>query len=526
MSALHLFLPLDTAAVALGADALAAALTREAAKRGIDLVITRTGSRGMHWLEPLLEVERGGARIGYGPVEEGDAASLLDALTGAGGEAGAHAKCVGPVEEIAFFKNQMRLVFARCGVTDPLSLDDYAAHDGWKALDKALAMDGAAVCDEVTASGLRGRGGAGFPAGIKWKTVAETHADQKYIVANADEGDSGTFADRMIMEGDPFVLIEGMIIAGIATGARQGYIYLRSEYPVAARVLRQAIEKARAAGILGDDVRGYGRAFDIELFIGAGAYICGEETSLLESLEGKRGEVRAKPPVPALHGLFGKPTLVHNVISLCAVPAIMTKGAAYYAGLGVGKSTGTMPFQIAGNVRHGGLYETPFGVSLRALVEEIGGGTRSGAPVRAVQVGGPLGAYLPPSLFDLPMDFEALGEHGAGPGHGGLVIFDDSVDMLEQARYAFEFCAEESCGKCTPCRIGSVRGAEVIDRIRRGGEREQDLALLDDLCAVMVDGSLCAMGGMTPVPVKSALKYFPDDFGPDRVVRTAAQETA
>lgn len=521
METLKLFLPLDSAAVSLGADEVAGALVAEAEKRGVKLSLARTGSRGAHFLEPLLEVERGGVRFGFGPVEEKDAPSLIDALINPQTD---HPKALGPVEEIAFLKKQTRLTFARCGIVDPLSLDDYAAHGGLAGLDKAMAMDGAAIREEIAGSGLRGRGGAGFPAGIKWKTAAGAEADLKYIVCNADEGDSGTFADRMIIEGDPFSLIEGMAIAGRAVGAAQGYIYLRSEYPVAARILEGAIKQAYEAGLLGENVRGAGFGFDLEVFIGAGAYICGEETSLLNSLEGKRGEVRAKPPLPAIAGLFGKPTLVHNVLTLCAVPTILAKGAAFYRDFGMGRSTGTMPFQIAGNVKHGGLYETAFGVTVRELVEEIGGGTRSGRPVRAVQIGGPLGAYLPQSLLDLKIDYETMLANGAGVGHGGLVVFDDSVDLLEQARYAFEFCAEESCGKCTPCRIGAVRGVEVVDRIRGGIEREKNLEVLDDLCALMVDGSLCAMGGMTPIPVRSALKHFPEDFGLRPASRAAQQE--
>lgn len=506
---LKLFLPLDSVAVSLGADDLEEVLQSEARKRRVNLTIVRTGSRGMHWLEPLLEVERDGVRHGFGSVEAADAASLLDALV----NDKAHPKALGPVEEIPFFKDQTRLIFARCGVTDPLSVEHYKAHGGLAGLDKAISTSGVKVCETVLESGLRGRGGAGFPAGVKWKTVAGAKADQKYIVCNADEGDSGTFADRMIMEGDPFLLIEGMIIAGLAVGATKGYIYLRSEYPVAACVLEAAIERAKEAGLLGDNARGSGRAFNLEVFIGAGAYICGEETSLLESLEGKRGEARAKPPLPALEGLFGKPTLVHNVITLCSVPIIMAKGAKFYRDYGMGKSTGTMPFQIAGNVKHGGLYETAFGVTLGDLVEKIGGGTMTGGPVRAVQIGGPLGAYLPPELFNLPMDYETMLANGAGVGHGGVVVFDDSVDLLEQARYAFEFCVEESCGKCTPCRVGSVRGVEVVDRIKANTEHTENLELLDDLCELMVDGSLCAMGGMIPIPVQSAMKHFPEDFG-------------
>lgn len=508
-AAMKLFLPLDSVAVSLGANELADALQSAAEQKNFAVEIVRTGSRGMHWLEPLLEVEHEGVRHGYGPVSPGDAEDILEAIAAKT----KHSKSLGPVEEIAYFKSQTRLIFARCGITDPTSVEDYTDHGGCAGLDKAIAIGGDQLCETVLQSGLRGRGGAGFPAGIKWKTVAGAPADQKYIVCNADEGDSGTFADRMIMEGDPFLLIEGMAIAGLAVGATKGYIYLRSEYPIAAKILKTAIARAEAANILGENVRGSGKAFHLDVFIGAGAYICGEETSLLESLEGKRGEVRAKPPLPALEGLFGKPTLVHNVITLCSVPAIIAKGAEAYRDFGMGKSTGTMPFQIAGNVKYGGLYETAFGVTLKDLIEKIGGGTRSGKAVRTVQIGGPLGAYLPPTLFDLPMDYETMLANGAGVGHGGIVIFDESVNLLEQARYAFEFCVEESCGKCTPCRVGSVRGVEVIDRIRDDVEREKNFIVLEDLCDLMVDGSLCAMGGMTPIPVQSAVQHFPEDFG-------------
>ncbi|NWG92033.1 MAG: SLBB domain-containing protein [Parvularculaceae bacterium] len=497
-----IFVPLDSVAIALGADEIAAAFIAV----GHDVV--RTGSRGMHWLEPLIEIERDGVRFGFGPVEAVDVSTLIAAIE----NGRPHPKSIGPVEALPYFKRQKRLTFARCGVVDPLSVEDYRAHGGFKGLERAASKPGAEICEAILESGLRGRGGAGFPAGIKWRTVSGAVSDQKYIVCNADEGDSGTFADRMIMEGDPFLLIEGMAIAARAVGATQGFIYLRSEYPVAARVMGAAIKAAYDAEILGTDAFGAGRRFDLELFIGAGAYICGEETSLLNSLEGKRGEVRAKPPLPALEGLFGKPTLVQNVLTFCAVPTIIADGAKAYASVGVGKSTGTMPFQLSGDVKHAGLFEAPFGMTLRALVEDIGGGTRSGRPIRAIQIGGPLGAYLPPSLYDTAIDYEALAAIGAGVGHGGVVVFNDSVDLMQQARYAFEFCAEESCGKCTPCRIGAVRGVEVMDRLRDGEDPPKHMEVLKDLCELMVDGSLCAMGGMTPIPVESALKHFPEDF--------------
>jgi len=499
----------DATAIALGSDATARAILAEADRRSVGVDVVRNGSRGLFWLEPLVEVETPAGRVAYGPVKAGDVAKLFDA----GFERGdAHALRVGSVDEIPFFKKQERLTFARVGITDPLSVEDYRAHGGWRGLENALAMAPADIVQQVTESGLRGRGGAAFPAGIKWKTVFGTESAQKYIVCNADEGDSGTFSDRMLMEGDPLCLVEGMTIAGLAVGATRGFIYLRSEYPHAHRALNAAIANAYAAGYLGDSVRGSSRRFDLEVRLGAGAYICGEETSLLDSLEGKRGQVRFKPPLPAIKGLFGQPTVINNVITLASVPIILDKGADYYKNYGVGRSRGTLPLQLAGNLKYTGLVEKAFGVTLRELLYDYGGGSYSGRPIRAVQVGGPLGAYLPESQFDTVVDYEAFAAVGAMLGHGGIVAFDDTVDMLEQARYAMEFCAVESCGKCTPCRIGSTRGVEVIDRIRAGIERDKNFATLRDLCETMRFGSLCALGGLTPDPVRSALQYFPEDF--------------
>jgi formate dehydrogenase iron-sulfur subunit len=501
---MRIWVPRDAAARALGADEVAGALAAEAQRRGIDLTVVRNGSRGMVWLEPLVEVETDGVRIAYGPVAPGDVAALLD------GDLPSH----GPVEAIPFFARQTRLTFARVGLIDPLDLADYEAHGGLAGLRRALGLTPEAIVDEVKASGLRGRGGAGFPTGIKWDTVRLAQADRKYIVCNADEGDSGTFADRMLMEGDPFTLIEGMIIAGLGTGAAKGFVYIRSEYPDAIEVMSEAVRIARASGLLGSDVLGSARAFEIEIRVGAGAYVCGEETSLLNSLEGKRGVVRAKPPLPALEGFMGRPTVVNNVLSLATVPVIFEKGAQAYADFGLGRSRGTIPVQIAGNVKHGGLFETAFGMTLGALVEEIGGGTASGRPVKAVQVGGPLGAYFPASKFGTPFGYEEFDGQGGLIGHAGVVVFDDRVDMLKMARFAMEFCAVESCGKCTPCRIGAVRGVETIDRIGRGDAAA--VPLLTDLCETMREGSLCALGGFTPYPVMSALREFPEDFARTR----------
>ena len=509
----RIYVPIDSSALSLGAERTARAIAAEATKRGVQVDIVRNGSRGLFWLEPLVEVETAQGRIAYGPVQAKDVAGLFDAglLDGK-----AHALCLGPTEAIPYLKKQERLTFARVGITDPLSIDDYVAHDGYKGLQNAVAMSGADVVKAVTDSGLRGRGGAAFPTGIKWNTVLGAQADQKYIVCNADEGDSGTFSDRMLMEGDPYCLIEGMTIAGIAVGATQGYIYLRSEYPHAFRTLAEAIRRARAAGYLGADVLGSGKAFELEVRMGAGAYVCGEETSLLESLEGKRGVVRFKPPLPALQGLFGRPTVINNVMSLASVPVILDRGATFYRDFGVGRSRGTLPFQLTGNLRHGGLVEKAFGVTLRELLYDYGGGSASGRPIRAVQVGGPLGAYVPESQFDVPLDYEAYAAMQAMVGHGGLVAFDDTVDLAQMARYAMEFCAIESCGKCTPCRIGSTRGAEVIDRIIANEDRGRNIALLQSLCDTMLAGSLCALGGMAPYPVLSALNHFPEDFGIDQ----------
>jgi formate dehydrogenase iron-sulfur subunit len=510
-SPIVIYVPRDAAALAMDADTVARDIERAADARGLSVQIVRTGSRGLLWLEPMVEITTPQGRVAYGPVQPEDVAALFDAGWLSGGE---HPLRLGLTEEIPYLKHQERLTFARVGVTDPLSLQDYAAHGGLQGLQRALAMEPGQIVDEMVASGLRGRGGAAFPTGIKWKTVAGTPGDQKYIVCNADEGDSGTFADRLLMEGDPYVLIEGMTIAGLAVGATYGYIYVRSEYPQAIDTLEAAIARARSVGWLGNDVHGSGRRFDLEVRKGAGAYICGEETSLLESIEGKRGVVRAKPPLPAISGLFGKPTVINNVISLATVPIILAKGAAYYRDYGVGRSHGTLPFQLAGNLKHGGLVEKAFGLSLRDLLYGFGGGSASGRPLRAVQVGGPLGAYLPESQWDVPLDYEAYIQISAMVGHGGLVAFDDTVDMARMARYAMEFCAIESCGKCTPCRIGSTRGVETIDKIVAGGPgREQQVHLLRDLCDTMLGGSLCALGGMAPYPVLSALNHFPQDFG-------------
>lgn len=507
---IKVYVPRDSSALGLGAEQVAEALQAEASRRQADIQLVRNGSRGLYWLEPMVEVETPAGRIAYGPVRPSDVASLFDAgfLEGK-----PHVLSQGLTAEIPYLKNQERLTFARVGITDPVSLEDYVAHEGYRGLRRALTLEPSVIVDEVTESGLRGRGGAAFPTGIKWRTVLNAPSEQKYIVCNADEGDSGTFSDRMVMECDPFVLIEGMTIAGLAVGATQGYIYLRCEYPHAHVALNEAIAAAEQGGYLGDNLLGTGKSFRLEVRLGAGAYVCGEETSLLESLEGKRGLVRYKPPLPAIEGLFGKPTVINNVISLASVPIILDKGGAFYRDFGMGRSRGTLPIQLAGNLKHPGLVEKAFGVTLREILYDFGGGSASGRPIRAVQVGGPLGAYLPESQFDTPLDYEAFAALWAVLGHGGVVAFDDTIDMSKMARYGMEFCAVESCGKCTPCRIGSTRGVEVIDKIRAGEDRDRNVTLLRDLSDTMLAGSLCALGGMTPYPVLSALNHFPEDFG-------------
>lgn len=528
MTAALLYLPRDAAALSLGADEVADALAAAAAASAGAARLVRNGTRGMLWLEPLLEVATASGRIAFGPVSVEDVPGLVEAgLFDAAADAelapqlAAHRLCLGPTEALPWMAAQRRLTFARVGLIDPVSLDDYAAHGGWLGLDRALAMGPQAVVGEVIESGLRGRGGAAFPTGVKWKTVAAASAERKAVVCNADEGDSGTYSDRMLMEGDPYTLVEGMAIAALAVGATYGVIYVRSEYPHAEAALREAIARATAAGHIGAALRGRGPAFRLDVRRGAGSYVCGEETAMLDSIEGKRGIVRAKPPLPALQGLFGWPSVINNVITFASVPRILAEGAQAYHGFGAGRSRGTLPFQIAGNVRRGGLAELPFGVTLRELVVDWGGGTASGRPVKTVQVGGPLGAYVPESRWDVPIDYEGYAAVGATVGHGGLVVHDDTSDLADLASYAMAFCAIESCGKCTPCRIGSTRGVEVIARLRAAAEddRPAQEVLLRDLCDTMISGSLCAMGGMTPFPVLSALDHYPEDFG---LPRTAA----
>ncbi len=518
-----IFVPNDTGARSIGADEVAEAIGARIAHLALDAVVVRSGSRGAYWLEPLVEIDTLDGRLGFANVLPQQVATLF---TADGLPTAEHALSVGVIAALPWFRDQQRVTFARAGVIDPLSLDDYRAHRGLAGLERALTMSPEDIVNEVVASGLRGRGGAAFPAGIKWQTVRNAEGSQKYIVCNADEGDSGTFADRLLMEADPFQLIEGMAIAGLAVGATAGFIYLRSEYPHTEVIMREALRIAREAGLLGNAVLGSAHAFDISLRIGGGSYICGEETAMLESLEGKRGVVRAKPPLPALSGLFGKPTVVNNVLTLAAVTDILAAGGAAYAAAGMERSRGTMPFQLGGNVLRGGLVEVPFGITVRDLMDRFGDGTLSRRPARAVQIGGPLGAYLPAAQWDTPLAYESMAAIGAMLGHGGVVVFDDTVDMGEQAEFAMAFCAHESCGKCTPCRIGSTRGAEVIARLRRGESTRKHWTLLEELCETMELGSLCALGGLTPMPVRSVMRHFSGDLLSSAAVGAPATEAS
>ena len=501
---MKVYVPADSAARSVGSDRIADAI-REARP---DVEIIRPGSRGLYALEPLMEVDLGKGRVAYGPVNRQEALEIVSSDS----PLETHEKYLGALDQHTLMSLQDRLTFHRVGIIEPLDIEAYESMGGWAGLHNAISLQPQDIVERVKASGLRGRGGAGFPTGIKWQTVLDTPAEQKYVVCNADEGDSGTFADRMIMESDPFCLVEGMVIAGLAVGANHGFIYTRFEYPQAIETLNRAIELATHRGFLGEDVLDSGRTFHLEVREAAGAYICGEETSLLESLEGKRGTIRFRPPLPAIKGLFGQPTAVNNVISLASVPIILSRGAKNYQDYGSGRSRGTLTIQLAGNAKRPGLYEVGFGISLRKVLYDIGGGTASGRPIKAVQAGGPLGAFIPEQHFDTPMDYEAFKDIGAMIGHGGLVVFDDQADMGELARFSMEFCAIESCGKCTPCRIGAVRGTEVIDRIRNGDNRDQNRQLLRELCDTMVVGSLCALGGMAPFPVISVLDHFPEDL--------------
>ncbi|MBX9659494.1 MAG: SLBB domain-containing protein [Nitrospiraceae bacterium] len=491
MSRIRLYLSKDTSSCAAGAERLA-----EAWRSRFDVELVRTSSRGAFFLEPMVERDSPDGRLAWCQVAPAD---LPRILAGNGGV---------PVSTIPFLAKQARHTFASFGVTEPLSTAAYQAHGGLAGLRAAQQMSPAAIIQEIKTSRLRGRGGAAFPVWKKWEVAAATTADRKYVVANADEGDAGTYCDRMIMEGDPFRMIEGMLICGRAIGAQAGYVYCRQEYPTATACLHDAIQAAEAAGWLEID----GRRFSIAVVSGAGSYVCGEETALLESLEGRRGVVRARPPHPAQSGLYGRPTIVSNVLTFATIPNILARGGAWHASMGTEGSRGTAVLQLGGRVKQPGLIEIPFGLTLREVLDQFGQGMADGARLKAVQVGGPLGSLFMDAQLDIPICFDAFAKADAILGHGGIVVFDDETDMLELSRHLMAFVADESCGKCVPCRIGSLRAREILETVQAGQATETDLALLAELGDTMKATSLCGLGARAPYPVLSALEQFPVEF--------------
>jgi NADH:ubiquinone oxidoreductase subunit F (NADH-binding)/(2Fe-2S) ferredoxin len=408
---------------------------------------------------------------------------------------------------------EVRVVLRNCGKIDPENIEDYIAEDGYQALGKVLSeMTPDQVIEEVLASGLRGRGGAGFPAGKKWQLSRVAEGSPKYIICNADEGDPGAFMNRRVLEGDPHSVIEGMIVAGYAVGASQGYIYCRAEYPLAVRTLNIAIKQARAFGLLGENILGTDFSFDVEVRMGAGAFVCGEETALMASIEGRRGEPRPRPPFPAVKGLWGKPTNINNVETYANVPQIILRGAAWFASMGTEKSKGTKTFAIAGDVKHTGLIEVPLGITLREVIFDVGGGIKDDKGFKAVQIGGPMGGCLPAEYLDRGVDYESLTAAGAMMGSGGLVVMDDETCMVDIARFFMEFIQDESCGKCTPCRVGTRRMLEILQRICAGEGRDGDIELLETLCQQIRTTSLCGLGAGAPNPIATTLKHFRSEY--------------
>jgi formate dehydrogenase iron-sulfur subunit len=490
----RIYLSNDTSARAAGADRLA-----EAWESDTRVALQRTSSRGAFFLEPLVERDGPEGRLAWPLARRED---LPRILAGEGGVA---------IGSIPFLAQQQRITFANFGLTAPLWLDDYRERGGWSGLERAQSLGAQGIIDEIKRSRLRGRGGAAFPVWRKWQTAKDQPADARYVIANADEGDAGTYCDRMIMEGEPFRLIEGMLICARAIGAERGYIYCRYEYPAAMRSMYKALTLAEAAGWLALD----GRRVQIEIVQGAGSYICGEETALLESLEGRRGQVRAKPPYPATAGLHGRPTIVSNVLTFATVPGILAKGGDWYASHGTETSRGTVVLQLGGRVKQPGLVEIPFGATLEEVLHRFGGGMAAGARFKAIQVGGPLGSLFSASHLGIRLCYEAFADAGSILGHGGIVVYDDETDMVELARHYMAFVADESCGKCTPCRVGSVRGREILDRVQAGQGRGRELELLRDLGETMKATSLCALGGRAPYPVLTAMEQFESEFRRD-----------
>ncbi|SDF42135.1 NADH-quinone oxidoreductase subunit NuoF [Sporomusa acidovorans] len=516
----HVLICTGTGCTAAGAKKVAAALQKELAQKGLDneIKIVETGCHGLCEAGPLIIVYPEGTF--YAGVQAEDVPELVDSHLYKGRivqrllykEPGTH-ESIPSYSDLSFYKKQMRMVLANCGYINPEVIEEYVANGGYEALVKVLTgMSPAAVIAEIKKSGLRGRGGGGFPTGMKWGFTHKAAGAKKYVVCNADEGDPGAFMDRSVLEGDPHRVIEGMAICGYAIGADEGYVYVRAEYPLAIKRLKIAIKQASDIGFLGANIFGSNFNFHLKIKEGAGAFVCGEETALLASIEGKRGMPRPRPPFPAVSGLWGKPTNINNVETYANVPQIITKGAAWYAGIGTDKSKGTKVFALTGRINHTGLAEVPMGISMREIIFDIGGGIPGGKKFKAVQIGGPSGGCLPEQLLDLPIDYDSLIQAGAMMGSGGLVVMDETTCMVDLAKFFLAFTQAESCGKCTPCREGTKRMLEILTRITEGNGNDGDIALLEDMARNIKSTALCGLGQTAPNPVLSTLRYFRSEY--------------
>ena len=501
-------------------EKLIAKMKEELAKVGLDkeVNVVRTGCFGLCALGPIMIVYPEGSF--YSRVKVEDIPRIVEEHLKGGKvvkellyDETVDGDRIKSLSETTFYAKQKRVALRNCGVINPEDIKEYIAVDGYKALNKVLTeMSREDVIKCVTDSGLRGRGGGGFPTGLKWKFAAANQADQKYVCCNADEGDPGAFMDRSVLEGDPHVVIEAMAIAGYAIGATQGYVYVRAEYPIAVKRLSIAIQQAREAGLLGDNIFGTGFKFDLDIRLGAGAFVCGEETALMTSIEGNRGEPRPRPPFPAVKGLFGKPTILNNVESYANIPRIILNGAGWFAAMGTEKAKGTKVFALGGKIKHTGLLEIPMGTTLREVVEEIGGGVPNGKKFKAAQMGGPSGGCVPAEHYDVPLDYDNLIAIGAMVGSGGLIVMDEDSCMVDIAKFFLEFTVDESCGKCTPCRIGTRRLLEILEKITSGNGTMEDLDKLEELCYYIKANSLCGLGQTAPNPILSTLRYFRDEY--------------
>ena len=516
----HVLVCGGTGCTSAGSAKIIEALEKEIQARGLqeEVKVVRTGCFGLCALGPIMIVYPEGSF--YSEVKVEDVPEIVSEHLVKGRvvkrllyQGSVVEDQVESLNETDFYKKQKRIALRNCGVIDPENINEYIAYDGYMALAKALTeMTPEGVINEIKASGLRGRGGGGFPTGTKWGFAAASVADQKYICCNADEGDPGAFMDRSVLEGDPHCVIEAMAIAGYAIGASQGYIYVRAEYPIAVHRLEIAIGQAREMGLLGKDILGSGFDFDIELRLGAGAFVCGEETALMTSIEGHRGEPRPRPPFPAVKGLFGKPTVLNNVETLANVPRIILNGASWFSSMGTARSKGTKVFALGGKINNTGLVEVPMGTTLREIVEEIGGGVANGKKFKAAQTGGPSGGCIPAEHLDIPIDYDNLIQIGSMMGSGGMIVMDEDNCMVDIAKFFLEFTVDESCGKCTPCRIGTKRLYEILDRITKGEGKIEDLDKLEKLCYHIKENALCGLGQTAPNPVLSTLRYFREEY--------------